>query len=196
MPVRRLVWALSLAALATVQPARAQCSLPVEGQSEAPALSSIPEGTRFTVLLDTVLESSKLTPGKRFVARLGENLMAPNGALIPRNSRIKGHVSSVDQEPHGRILLALDAIQKDHRWIPLSATVIDLFDEHGTRLGQPQEDTNKKADLTPKRAAESSSASPALVTATGAITADHELKLNKGQELELQLDRPLPVPKD
>ena len=193
MSVRRLVWALAVAVLATVPPARAQCSFPVEGEGEAPALNYISEGTRFTVLLDTALESRKLKPGKRFAARLGENLMAPDGALIVRNSRIKGHIGSVDPGAHGRILLAFDSIQKDRHWLPFSATVIDVFDEHGSRLGQ--EEAVKKAEPSSRKAA-SGGTSDAFVTATGTITANHELKLNKGQELELQLDRPLPVPKD
>jgi hypothetical protein len=193
MSTRKLVWAVLLTWLAVVPLARAQCPVPGEQEEEKPALNLIPEGTRFTVVLDTALESQKLKPGTRFRARLAENLMAPNGALLPRNSRIKGHVGSVDSGAHGRILLAFDSIQQGRRWIPLAATVLDLFDESGARLSQAGE--VEKPNLSKKSAAAGTSTVNAMVTATGAITADQNLKLSQGQELELQLDRPLAVPK-
>jgi hypothetical protein len=177
--------------------------------------NDIPEGTRFVAVLASKLESAKLKVGKQFKATLGEDLTAPNGARIARNSRIKGHVSSVDQGLHGRILLSFDSIQSAHGWIPLAATVVDVPGEHGIRTGKEGE--IEKATLSKKRIAEAAAAGAAAGAGTGAIAGgpmgagigaatgaavggtagaltDRDLKLNKGQQLELQLDRRLQVP--
>ena len=44
------------------------------------ANSAIPEGTRFVVRLNDTLDTSRLKPGKRFTAKLAEDLTAPDGA--------------------------------------------------------------------------------------------------------------------
>src|SRR3954469_18368326 len=64
------------------------------GSYNAP--NAIPEGTRFIAVLDDKLETAKIQQGKKFKLKLAEDLMAPNGQVIPRGKKIKGHVSSVD----------------------------------------------------------------------------------------------------
>src|SRR5215475_15612168 len=67
--------------------------------------NAIPEGTRFLIRLNDRLDTRKLEPGKHFKAKLAEDLVAGNGAVIPRGKTIKGHVSSVEQGFHARLLL-------------------------------------------------------------------------------------------
>jgi hypothetical protein len=228
--MRWSVWALLSLLLASVPGARGQWNAPAPpprqantglagdpalAQAGSPGSNYIPEGTRFVALLEGNLESAKLKPGKRFKAKLGEDLTAPNGAVIPRQSKIRGHVSSVDQGLHGRILLAFDFVQTQHGWIPLAATVVDVPGEHGVKTGKEGE--IEKAGLTKRRIAEGAAAGAAAGAGTGAVAGgptgaaigaatgaavggaasaltDRDLKLVKGQQLELQLDRPLEVP--
>src|SRR3954468_6957673 len=63
------------------------------GSYNAP--NAIPEGTRFIAVLDDKVETKKLETGKKFKLKLAEDLVSPNGQVIPRGKKIKGHVSSV-----------------------------------------------------------------------------------------------------
>src|SRR5438874_853875 len=60
------------------------------------APNAIPEGTRFIAVLDDKLDTKKVSQGKKFKMKLAEDLVAPNGEVIPRGKKIKGHVSSID----------------------------------------------------------------------------------------------------
>jgi hypothetical protein len=174
----------------------------------------IPDGTRFVVVLDNKLDSNKLEAGKGFKAKLGEDLAAPNGDVIPRGNRIKGHVSSVDSGFHGRLLLSFDSVETRHGWVPLAATVTDVPGEHGMKIsneGEVQKTTNGQ------RTVETAAAGAVVGAGTGAIAGGghgaligaavggavggtaglltgRDIHLNKGQQLELVLDRPLQVP--
>ena len=46
--------------------------------------NSIPDGSTFLVRLQDRLDTGRLQQGKRFKAKLAEDLLAPNGAMIPR----------------------------------------------------------------------------------------------------------------
>ncbi len=176
----------------------------------------IPEGTRFVVRLKDKLDTAKIKPGKRFTAELGEDLQAPNGAVIPRGKKIRGHVSEVERGFHGRMLLSFDEIETNHGRMPLAATVTDLPGEHGAKAsGSEGEIQRKGADK--KRVLETAAIGAAAGAATGAavggahgaiigagagaavgagagVLSKRDLKLDKGQQLELRLDRPLQVP--
>src|SRR5574337_74644 len=86
----------------------------VWGQTVDPAIApmappnAVPEGTTFLVRLEDKLDTSKLQQGKHFKAKLAEDLSAGNGAMIPRGKKIKGHVSSIEQGLHARMLLSFD----------------------------------------------------------------------------------------
>lgn len=226
MTNRWLAWTLiSALALATV-PAFAQWSAPQQqgqgygqgngqgyGQGYGP--NYIADGTHFVVLLDDKLETGKLKPGKQFKAKLGEDLTAPNGAVIPRGKKLKGHVSSVENGLHGRVLLAFDSIDTEHGWVPLAATVVGVPGEHSMKTSNEGE--IEKSGMNKRRAAEGAVAGAAVGAGTGAavggvhgaligaaagaavggtagVLTDRNMVLNKGQQLELSLDRPLQVP--
>jgi hypothetical protein len=175
----------------------------------------IPDGTRFVVRLDDKLDSNNLQQGKHFKAKLAEDLVAPNGQMIPRGKRIKGHVSSVDRGLHGRILLSFDEIETRHGWMPLVATVSDVPGEHSMKTGNEGEIEKKGADKT--RMIEAAAVGAGVGAAAGAaagggkgaaigagvgaagggaasLLLKGDLKLDKGQQIELRLDRPLEVP--
>lgn len=176
----------------------------------------IADGTRFIVLLDNNLDTAKLKTGQQFKAKLAEDLTAPNGLTIPRGKKIKGHVSEITRGLHGRILLSFDQIETQHGWMPLAATVTGVPGEHGVK--SPNEEGEIERQGPDKRrvmeaavvgAGAGAVAGGAAKGASGAVIGavaggvlggtagmliGGDLKLNKGQQLELTLDRPLQVP--
>jgi hypothetical protein len=176
----------------------------------------IPEGTRFVVRLDDTLDTAKLRPGKKFTAKVAEDLTAPDGSAIPAGKKIHGHVSSVNRGLHGSMLLSFDEIETRHGWRPLAATVTDVPGEHGTKASGDEGEVQKRG-TSGRRVAEGTIVGAAVGAAAGAVAAgphgaiigaaaggalgggaglltDRDLRLNKGQQLELSLDRPLQVP--
>jgi hypothetical protein len=175
----------------------------------------IPDGTRFIIRMGDKLDTKKLQQGKHFKAELAEDLVAPNGQSIPRGSKIKGHVSSVDRGLHGRILLSFDQVETRHGWMPLVATVSDVPGEHSMKTGNEGEIEKKGADKT--RMIEAAAVGAGVGAAAGAaagggkgaaigagvgaagggatsLLLKGDLILDKGQQIELRLDRPLEVP--
>src|SRR5437870_8563690 len=122
--------------------------LAAEESSNAPIPPhTIPEGTTFLMRLEDRLDTNRLQQGKHFKAKLAEDLTAPDGTLIPRGKKIKGHVSSVDNGFHARLLLSFDEIETEHGWVPLIATVTDVPGERGIkRLDEEGEIERKGAN--------------------------------------------------
>ena len=181
------------------------------------APNAIPEGTRFIAVLDDKLDTKKVGQGKKFKMKLAEDLIAPNGQVIPRGKKIKGHVSSIDRGLHGRMLLSFDQIETNHGWVPLIATVSGVPGEHGVNQTMGSEGEIERRGTDKKRAIESAvigagvgaaagaaaggakgaaigaAAGGALGTGAGILT-DRDLVLDKGTQMELTLDRQLQVP--
>jgi hypothetical protein len=180
------------------------------------APNAIPEGTRFIAILDDKLDTKKIDQGKKFKLKLAEDLMAPNGLVIPRGKKIKAHISSVDRGFHGRILMSFDEIETKHGWVPLIATVTGVPGEHGVNQTVGNEgEISRRTDK--KRAIESGAIGAGVGAAAGAaaggakgamigaaagaglgagagILTDRDLTLQKGTQLEVRLDRQLTVP--
>jgi hypothetical protein len=147
--------------------------------------------------------------GKRFKAKLSEDLLGPDGSIIERGSKIKGHVSAVDNGFHARMLLSFDEIETRHGWVPLFATVTDVPGEHGLKPPDDEgelerEGTNKRHEI--ERAGVGTGAiagggkgaaiGAGIGAAAGALSSlftDRSLVLQKGTMLELRLDRPLHI---
>jgi hypothetical protein len=178
----------------------------------------IAEGTRFVVMLDDKLDTAKLERGKRFKAKLGEDLVAADGSMIPRGKKIKGHVSDVENGFHPRLLLSFDQIETQHGWVPLAATVTGVPGEHGVKEQTGREGEIERPGVDKRRAAEAAAVGAGVGTLAGVaagggkgavigaaagagvglgagILTDRNFKLDKGTQLELQLDRPLFVPR-
>ena len=186
--------------------------------SNAPGPNWIPEGTHFVIRLQDKLDTKKIgnDKSKHFKARLAEDLTAPNGSIIPRGAEIKGHVSEVSRGFHGRILLSFDEIKTPHGWMPLAATVTDVPGEHGVKTDDREGEIERKG-VSKQRVIEAAAIGAGTGAAAGAaaggvhgagigagagaavgaaagILSDRDLRLDKGQQLELSLDRSLEVP--
>jgi hypothetical protein len=178
--------------------------------------NAIPEGTRFLIRLNDRLDTRKLEPGKHFKAKLAEDLVAGNGAVIPRGKTIKGHVSSVEQGLHARMLLSFDEIDTDHGSMPLIATVTGAPGEHSVKTPDEEGDLQRKG-MSKERAIEAAAVGAGIGAVAGAvggggkgagigagvgagvgaaagILSDHDLRLEKGTVLEVRLDHPLQIP--
>ena len=178
--------------------------------------NAIPEGTTFLVRLEDKLDTRKLQQGKHFKVKLGEDLIAANGNTIPRGKKIKGHVSSVEQGLHARMLLSFDEIETNHGWVPLIATVTGVPGEHAVKQPDAEGEIERKG-MSKRRMIEAAAVGAVLGTATGAaagggkgagigvgagagvgalagLLTDHDLRLEKGTTLEVRLDHPLQVP--
>jgi hypothetical protein len=185
---------------------------------QSPSLSTvnaIPDGSTFLVRLQDRLDTRKLEQGKRFKAKLAEDLIAPNGAIIPRGKKIKGHVSSIEQGLHATMLLSFDEIETNHGWVPLVATITGVPGEHAAKTGEEGEIQRK--GMSKRRMIESAAVGAGIGAAGGAaagggkgagigagagaglgalagVLTDRNLRLEKGTTLEVRLDHALQVP--
>ncbi len=216
-------WALCALMVLTGLPLFAQES------SNTPALSSrdsvttplpnsnvIPEGTTFLARLDDKLDTRKLQQGKHFKLKLAEDLVAPNGATIPRGKKIKGHVSAIEQGLHARMLLSFDEIDTNHGKMPLFAIVTGVPGANAIKQIDEEGEIQRKG-MSKRHVIEALAVGAGLGAATGAAAGggrgagigagagagigaltgfltDHDLRLDKGTTLELRLDHPLQVP--
>lgn len=178
--------------------------------------NAIPEGTQFLVRLNDKLDTRDLKPGKHFKAKLAEDLLAGNGAVIPRGKTLKGHVSAVEPGLHSRLLLAFDEIDTGHGSMPLIATVVGAPGDHAVKTADEEGDLERRG-MNKERTMEAvavgagvgavvggaagggkgagiGAGSGAALGATAALLSDHDLRLEKGSVLELRLDRALQVP--
>src|SRR5579884_1841325 len=141
MNLRRSAWLAFSALLLASLPGFAQFS---QRDTSAPGPNWIPENTRFVIRLNDNLDTNKVSRGKKFKAKLAEDIQAPNGALIPRGAEIKGHVSDISSGMRGRILLSFDEIKTPHGWMPLAATVTDVPGEHGMKTDDAEGEIQNK----------------------------------------------------
>jgi hypothetical protein len=197
-------------------PLMAQQTVDLPAQGQVVNSNAIPEGTTFLIRLEDKLDTTKVKQGQRFKAKLAEDLIAPNGAIIPRGKKIKGHVSSVEQGLHVRMLLSFDEIDTNHGSMPLIATVTGVPGEHAAK--QPDEEgTIERKGMSKEHEIEAVLVGAGIGAGAGAAAGgghgaavgagagagagalagfltQHDLKLDKGTALELRLDHPLQVP--
>jgi hypothetical protein len=180
------------------------------------APNAIPEGTRFLIRLNDKLDTRNLQPGKHFKAKLSEDLVAANGAIIPRGKTIKGHVSSVEQGLHARMMLSFDEIDTGHGSMPLIATITGVPGDHAVREPGDEGELQRKG-MSKQHEIEAVAVGAGIGAAAGAIKGggkgagigagagagagaiaglltDHDLRLEKGTVLEVRLDHPLQIP--
>ena len=181
-----------------------------------PLPNAIPEGETFLIRLNDKLDTSNLKPGKHFTAKLAEDLVAPNGSTIPRGKKIWGHVSSVEQGVHARMLLSFDQIDTSHGKMPLIATVTGVPGEHAAKKPD-EEGTIERKGMNKRRMIETAAVGAGIGAVGGAVAgggkgagigagagagigalagllSDRNLRLDKGTVLEVRLDHPLQIP--
>src|SRR5438105_5014629 len=182
-----------------------------------PLPNAIPEGQTILLRLNDNLDTSKMKQGQRFTAKVAEDLVAPNGATIRHGQKVWGHVSSVEQGLHARMLLSFDEIDTGHGSMPLIATVTGVPGEHAVKQPDAEGEIERKgmskrhmieavavgagigavgggAAAGSKGAAIGAGAG-AGAGALGGFLTDRNIKLDKGTTLEVRLDRPLQVPR-
>lgn len=175
-------------------------TMPLHAQEQKPAvpLHSIPDGTKFLIRLEDKLDVTRVQPGKRFKAKLAEDLTGPDETMVLRGSTIKGHVSQVGSGFHPRLLLSFDEIETQRGWTPLMATITGVPGEHGLKTGNDEGEIERQGQGGGERHdADSGGLGSKAGVAAGVVRAvfsDHRLQLQKGTMLEVRLDRPLQVP--
>jgi hypothetical protein len=183
----------------------------------APA-NAIPEGKRFIIKLKDTLDTRKLSEGKHFKAELREDLLASDGQMVPRGRTIKGHVARFERGFTGaRIMLALDEIETRHGWAPLIGTVTGVPGDRSIKASEEEGELvrkgpDKKRMITNasvgaavgaatgaaagggKGAAVGAAVGAGLGTGTSLLFKGSDMKLDKGTQLEVRLDRDLVIP--
>jgi hypothetical protein len=181
-----------------------------------PAPNAVPQGTVFMIQLSDRLDTHAVKAGDHFQARLAEDLTTSSGLTLQLGRKIKGHISAVEPGLHTRLLLSFDAIETQHGWVPLIATVTGVPGEHGLQqLGEEGEIGRKGlskeqiaeaaivgasegaaegAHAAGKHGAATGAGSGAANGAYSAFASGHDLILDKGTTLEIRLDRPLQLP--
>jgi hypothetical protein len=173
---------------------------PEEREHDQPSAPphAIAEGATFLIRLEDKLDVSRVQTGKHFNARLEEDMMGSDESMILHGSRIRGHISAVNNGFHPRLLLSFDEIETRHGWAPLMATVTAVPGEHGLTIGDEgviEREGQGRSDHRDHDHDADGIASRAEATAgvMQTIFSDHRLQLQKGTILEVRLDRPLRV---
>jgi hypothetical protein len=156
---------------------------------------AIAEGTTFLIRLEDKLDVSRVQTGKHFKAKLEEDMMGRDETMILHGSRIRGHISAVNNGFHPRLLLSFDEIETQHGWAPLMATITSVPGEHGLKTGdegeiEREEQGSRRHDPDADGIGSTAEATAGVMRT---IFSDHRLQLQKGTILEVRLDRPLQV---
>jgi hypothetical protein len=180
--------------------------------------NAIPDGSRFIIKLKDTLDTKKMEQGKHFKAELREDLVTPSGLLIPKGRSIKGHVGRFEHGFTGsKMQLALDEIETRNGWVPLIGTVTGVPGDPSIKAtGEEGEVYRKGPDK--RKVITDAAIGAAVGAASGSVAGGHkgaavgavagaglgtgasflfkggEMKLEKGTQLEVRLDRDLVVP--
>jgi hypothetical protein len=180
--------------------------------------NAVPDGSRFIIKLKDTLDTQQMQEGQRFKAELREELVTPIGLVIPKGRTIKGHVARFERGYTGaRLQLALDEIETRKGWVPLIATVTGVPGDPSIKSATDEGDLyrkgpDKKKVITnaaigaavgavsgsvaagSKGAAIGAATGAGLGTGSGFLFKGTDLRLEKGTQLEVRLDRDLVVP--
>ncbi len=141
--------------------------------------NAIPDGSRFIIKLKDTLDTHKLNetnPNKHFKAELREDLITPSGLIIPRGRTVKGHVARGEE---GEIYRR----GPDKKKVITNAAI-------GAAVGAA---AGAAADGG-RGAAIGAAAGAGVGTGTSLLLRGSDLRLDKGTQLEVRLDRDLVVP--
>ena len=181
------------------------------------APNTIPNGATFMVRLKDNLDSNKVNPGKKFTAELAEDLLAPDGSvLIPRGKKLHGHITEADRGTlHSRMMMNFYEIETRHGWMPLIASVNSVPGEQGVAKVSEEGEIERKSNT--RREVEAAGVGAAIGATSGAVwgggkgaaigagagaamgavggmLTGRDVKLSKGDPIELRLERDLRVP--
>jgi len=178
----------------------------------------IPADTQFEIQLKDTLDTNKDNPGKKFKAKLAQDLVAPDGTTIPMGSEIRGHLSDVRRGLHSQLLLSFDQIKTPHGWVPLAAMVQGVPGEHGVQSETGPEGEIKHTKIDAQREVEDAAIGAGMGALAGAaagggkgaaigagvggglgtgagLLLGNNIRLNKGQALDVRLERDIWLPR-
>jgi hypothetical protein len=180
--------------------------------------NAIADGSRFIIKLKDTLDTKKMQDGKHFKAELREDLVTPSGLIIPKGRTIKGHVGRFEHGYTGsKMQLALDEIETRNGWVPLIGTITGVPGDPSIKASGEEGEVYRKGPDKRKvitdaaigatvgavsgsvidgrrGAAIGAAAGAGLGTGTSYLFKGGEMKLEKGTQLEVRLDRDLVVP--
>ncbi|HKD80273.1 MAG TPA: hypothetical protein VKH81_11315 [Candidatus Angelobacter sp.] len=192
---------------------------PYSGQQPyAIAPNAVPEGTRFIIKLKDTLDTRNMQEGKHFKAELREDLVSPSGLIIPKGRTVKAHIGRFEHGYTGaKMQLALDEIETRKGWVPLIGTVTGVPGDSSIKAsGEEGEIYRKGPDK--KKVLTNAAIGAAVGAVTGSTVAGgkgaaigaaagagvgggssflmkgSDMKLEKGTQLEVRLDRDLVIP--
>ena len=158
---------------------------------------TVPAGTRFNVLLQTLLDSTKVKQDQRFETAILEDVKAQDQVVLEIGSVIRGFVSSVkpalkDGRAGGQLTLSFDELRLGDRSVRLRASVINVLDPK-------RPDESRRATTASVVGGGSLGLAPLLdvmVNAGGTIvsTDSSDVKLPVGVVLRIRLEQPLEIP--
>src|SRR5215472_675486 len=181
------------------------------------APNTIPNGATFMVRLKDNLDSNKVNPGKKFTAELAEDLLAPDGSvLVPRGKKLHGHITEADRGTlHTRMMMNFYEIETRHGWVPLIASVNSVPGQQGvakvSEEGEIERTSNTRREVEAAgigaavgatsgavfgggKGAAIGAGAGAAMGALGGMLTGRDVRLNKGDPIELRLERDLRVP--
>ncbi|HUI84497.1 MAG TPA: TrbI/VirB10 family protein [Candidatus Binatia bacterium] len=83
----------------------------------------LPPGTVLPVMLETTLDARHDRPGKTLTGTIRQDLYLPDGAIVPKGTRVVGHVVKVTSPSPGsgsRLTIRFDEVLLKHRHIPIT----------------------------------------------------------------------------
>ena len=166
-----------------------------------PALAAspqIPAGARFLVELRDKLEAGKIKRGKKFETRTPDVLETTDGRIIPPDTKVEGRVSYIQGN---KMVLRFERIETRWGKLPVTASVVGVFDEHGDNQRVDDESAIQVKQSRGKDAALGVLAEGGIGEDAGALAGalvgrtagGSSLVIEKGTRLQLRLDRPLVV---
>ena len=182
------------------------------------APNAIPEGTHFIIKLKDTLDTRDMQQGKHFKAELREDLVTPSGLIIPKGRTVKAHVGTFERGYTGaKMQLALDEMETRKGWVPLIGTITGVPGDPSIKSSNDEGELyrkgpDKKKVITNaaigaavgavsgsavaggKGAAIGAAAGAGLGGGSGFLMKGSDMRLDKGTQLEVRLDRDLVVP--
>jgi hypothetical protein len=182
-----------------------------------PETFAVTPGTKFLVRLEDDLGTKGTAENARFKVRTLEPLEAGSGIYLPSGAEIVGHVSHVESAGmagRAKLWLTFDEIRTSFGTLPIVAEVVSVPGDHSVKPVANQEGLIEGRSSTQQDAAQAAAAGAAIGAVKGvkdkdkkeaaegavlgALTAylmesgrGHELNLQKGTKLELELERTL-----
>jgi hypothetical protein len=183
---------------------------------------AVAPGAKFLVRLDDDLSTKGMEENHRFRMTTLEPLDAGDGIYLPAGAEIEGHVTraeSAGMAGRAKLFLTFDYIRTSFGKLPIVAEVSSIPGDHSVKSESTKEGLIEGRSSTQQDAAEAAALAAAMAAAKGIKDKDkkeaaeaaamaafaaylaesgrgHEINLQKGVKMELELERALYLLKD